>query len=156
MPQDPKQSDKHKGRFTFRFASVCFGISAVGEAFGLQDNTVMFGATVGGAGAFAYHLTYIILFAWLTVGLWRGSRSGLFALLATTIYYTIDRLQLILVGDSLNILLRNEMAGAEGLLPAADINYLVEILRISIIAFVLSWWGFVVYAYIRRSYFGIQ
>ena len=78
MPQVSEQPDKLKGRFTFRFASICFGISAAGEVFALHDNTVLFGATVGGAGAFTYHLTYTVLFAWLAVGLWRGSRSGLY------------------------------------------------------------------------------
>lgn len=156
MSNESNKSHESKGRFTFRFAAVCFGISAVGELLGLQDNTVLFGATVGGASAFAYHLIYIVLFAWLTVGLWSGRRSGYYALFATTLFYTIDRLQLLLIGDSLNVLLRNEMAGAEGLIPATDINYLLETLRISIVAFVLCWWGFVAYAYIRRSYFGIS
>jgi len=156
MPNESNNSHQSKGRFTFRFTAVCFGISAVGELLGLNDNTVLFGATVGGAGAFVYHLTYTVLFAWLTVGLWSGRQSGYYALLATTLFYTIDRLQLLLVGDSLNLMLRNEMAGAEGLIPATDITYLLEIFRISIVAFILCWWGFVAYAYIRRGYFGIN
>lgn len=147
---------KTKGQFTFRFTAVCFGISAISELFSLQDSTMLFGAMVGGAGVMIYHLIYIVLFAWLTIGLWKGSRSGYYVLIATTVFYTADRLQLLLVGNALKITLRQELAGTEGMLPAGDMNYILQVLSISIIAFIACWWSFVVYAYFRRSYFGIR
>ncbi len=149
-------TDAVKGRSTFRVTAVCFGFSAVGELFGLHDSTVLFGALVGGGGALVYHLVYTVLFAWLTIGLWTGSRSGYYVLIGTTVFYTVDRLQLLFVGNALKITLRQELAGSAGLLPTADMGYILQVLTISIIVLILCWWGFVMYAYFRRGYFGIR
>lgn len=149
-------TDAVKGRATFRFTAACFGLSAVSELFGLHDSTVLFGTVVGGAGALIYHLVYVVLFAWLTVGLWKGTRSGYYVLIAATVFYTLDRLQLLLVGDALKLTIRQMLVGHEDLLSPASVDYVVHVLSLSVIVFILCWWAFVVYAYFRRSYFGIR
>jgi hypothetical protein len=148
--------DAPKGRFTFRFAAVCFGLSAVSELFALSDNTILFGVLVGGIGAAAYHLLYIALFAWLTVGLWTGKRSGYHALIITTVVYTIDRLQLLFVGNGLEKSIHQELAGHEEILSAINMGQLMPMLTITILVIVLCWWAFVAYAYVRRGYFGFR
>lgn len=145
-----------KGRFTFRFAAVCFGLSAIWELLGLQTAVPLFGQIVGGTGAAIYHVVYTALFAGLAVGLWTGSRSGYYLLLATSGLYTVDRLQLLFVGDSLASIIRQELAGNEELLQFVSMDYLLQVLTISVIAIVLCWWGFIGYAYYRRDYFGIS
>lgn len=148
-------TDAPKGRFTFRFAAVCFGLSAIWEFLALHGGAFLFGREVGGPAAFVYHVVYTVLFAWLAYGLWTGNRSGYYALIATSILYTVDRLQLIFVGDLLTTLIRQQLAGEEALLQAVSVDYLVHVLTITIIVIVLCWWGFVGYAYYRRDYFGI-
>lgn len=145
-----------KGRFTFRFAAVCFGLSAAWELLVLQGEVLLFGEIVGGTGATAYHVVYAALFAWLAVGLWTGSRSGYYTLLATTLLYTMDRLQVLFVGDALTDIIRQQLAGHEDLLTAVGVDYFVQVLTVTIIAIVLCWWGFVGYATYRRDYFGIR
>ncbi len=149
-------TDRPKGQFTFRFAAVCFGLSAVWELFSLHEAALLFGAMVGGVGAAVYHVVYTVLFAWLTIGLWTGSRSGYYTLIATTIFYTVDRLQVLLVGNALELAIRQELAGQEDLLSAVGMNYVLRVLTITIIVFVLCWWAFLAYAYRRRSYFGVS
>lgn len=148
-------TDVRKGRFTFRFAAVCFGLSALWEIFSLRGDVPLFGQMVGGAGAVVYHALYIALFAWLAFGLWSGHRSGYYALFAASAVYTLDRLQLLFVGDMLATQIRQQLAGNEALLQQAGINYLMEVLTLTIVTIVICWWGFVGYAYFRRDYFGI-
>lgn len=146
-----------KGRFTFRFAAVCFGLSALWEALSLQGDVPLFGQMVGGAGVAVYHAVYVALFAWLTFGLWTGHRSGYYALFATSVVYTLDRLQLLFVGDMLAAQIRQQLGGNEALLQQVGmgVDYLLWVLTVTIITIVLCWWGFVGYAYFRRDYFGI-
>jgi hypothetical protein len=145
-----------KGRATFRFAAVCFGLSAIWELLALQGEALLFGKIVGGSGAVVYHVVYAALFAWLALGLWTGSRSGYYILLATTILYTVDRLQLLFVGDILAAQIRQQLAGHEELLQLVSMDYLLQVLTVTVLAIVLCWWGFVGYAYYRRDYFGIS
>ncbi len=147
---------ERKGRFTFRFAAVCFGLSALWELLSLQGEAPLFGQVVGGTGAAVYHFVYAALFAWLAVSLWSGSRSGYYILFATTILYTVDRLQLLFIDDTLATLIRRQLAGNEQLLQLVSVNDLLQMLTVAIIVIVLCWWGLVGYAYYRRDYFGIR
>lgn len=150
-------ADAPKGRFTFRFAAVCFGLSALWELMSLQERVPLFGQVVGGAGAAGYHIVYTAAFAGLAVGLWAGRRFGYYLLFVASALYTVDRLQLLFVGDALTGQIRDALGGDEQLLQQAGVNmgYLLQLLTIAIILFVICWWGFVGYAYYRRDYFGI-
>ena len=57
-----------KGRFTFRFAAVLFGLSAIWDLLTVQGETILFGQVVGGMAVAIYHLIYVVLFAWLAFG----------------------------------------------------------------------------------------
>lgn len=148
-------ADAPKGRFTFRFAAVCFGLSAAWELLSLQSQALLFGNVAGGPVAWAYHIVYAALFAWLGFGLWVGHRSALHVLFAAAVLYTVDRLQLLFVGDALAAQIRQEFAGNEQLLQVVSVDYLLQVLTFTVMAIVLCWWGFVGYAYYRRDYFGI-
>lgn len=145
-----------KGRFTFRFAAVCFGLSAAAELLSLGDPALLFGAEVGGMGAAVYHLVYAVLFAWLAGGLWGGWRSAYYTLIATTVFYTVDRVQLVVFRDALEASIRQLFTGHEEILAAVNMGDLLQILNLMIAVFVLCWWGFVAYAHFRRAYFGIR
>lgn len=175
-------ADAPKGRFTFRFAAVCFGLSAALEAWGLPGQVTLFGRVVGGAGAIIYHAVYVALFAWLAYALWVGVRSGYYVLLGTAVLYTVDRLQLLFVGDALPQLVRQQVVQSEAQLqqaleqlrPMFAANELAfvreqivqnqallqtavqQLLTVAILFILLCWWGFVGYAWYRRDYFGIN
>jgi hypothetical protein len=149
-------TDTPKGRFTFRFAAVCFGLSAAAELLSLGDAALLFGAEIGGTGAAIYHLAYAALFAWLAGGLWSGWRSAYYTLIATTVLYTVDRVQLVAFRDALEASIRRLFTGHEDILAAINMGELLQILNLMIAAFVLCWWGFVAYACLRRAYFGIR
>lgn len=149
-------ADAPKGRFTFRFAAVCFGLSAAAELLSLADPALLFGVEVGGTGAAVYHLVYAAPFAWLAAGLWSGWRSAYYTVIATTILYTVDRLQLVIFRDALETSIRRMFAGHEEILAAVNMGDLLQVLNLMIAAFVLCWWGFVAYAHFRRDYFGIR
>lgn len=145
-----------KGRFTFRFAAFCFGLSAVWELINLQDEALLFGHAFAGVVAAIYHLIYAALFGWLLVGMWQGRRSGYYALVATTIVYTVDRLQGLFVGNVLETLLREQLAGNAELTNIISVEEIMRTVTLTTLAMILCWWGFVAYAYYRREYFGIR
>lgn len=174
-------ADVKKGLFTFRFAAVCFALSAAWEAWGLRGPVPLFGHMVGGGGAIAYHIAYVVLFAWLGYSLWVGARSGYYALMGTAALYAADRLQLLFAGDGLRHLVHEQIVQMEAQLQQAmdqlqfafssnDLALVreqvmqneaqlqaavVQLLTVTIVLFLLGWAGFVVYAYYRRAYFGI-
>ncbi len=145
-----------KGRFTFRFAAVCFALSAVFELLNLQDEALLFGHIVGGAPAAVYHVAYAALFTWLVIGLWNGTRAGYHALLIATVVYTVDRLQALLVGDTLATSLRQQVVQHPEVLQVVSVDDLVRVVTMTMLAMLLGWWGFAGYAYYRRDYFGVR
>lgn len=144
-----------KGRFTFRFAAACFALSAVFELVNLQDATILFGHILGTVPTAAYHVIYAALFAWLAVGLWKGTRSGYYALLVTTIFYTVDRLQAVIMSNALVDFLRQQVAEYPQVSLMVSVDDLAQIITMTTLAILVCWWGFVAYAYCRRDYFGI-
>jgi hypothetical protein len=149
-------ADVPKGRFTFRFAAVCFGLSAVWELLDLSGEVFLAGRFVGGTGAAVYHVVYAALFAWLMIGLWAGRRSGYYTLMVTTVFVTVDRLQVLFIGNALEKIIRQQMAGNEDLLAAVSMGDLIQVLTLTTVVIVLCWWGFAGYAYFRCEYFGIH
>ncbi len=145
-----------KGRFTFRFSAACFALSAVFELLSLQEDVFLLGNIVGGIGAAIYHIIYAALFGWLTIGLWRATPSGYYSLLATSAIYTLDRAQVLLVGDALGTSLRQQVAEHPEVLQVTSVEDLVRVVSLTMLAMVTCWWGFVAYAYYRREYFGIH
>src|SRR6266566_6981114 len=145
-----------KGRFTFRFAAVCFALSALFELLNLQDQALLFGHIVGGIPAVFYHIVYAVLFAWLAMGLWNGTRSGYYALFVASIIYTVDRLQIVMVGDTLAMSLRQQVAQYPEVLQIITVDDLARMMTMTTLVLLICWWGFVGYAYYRRDYFGIS
>ena len=148
-------AEKTKGRFTFRFAAVCFALSAVFELLNLQEEAILFGQIVSGLPVAVYHLVYVTLFAVLTHGLWTGSRLGYRALWIASVIYTMDRLQMLFVGDALADSLRRQLAAYPEVLQMTSMGELMHLLTLTTLAFLIGWWAFVGYAWYRRAYFGI-
>ena len=144
---------RRKGHFTFRTAAAFFALSALLELAGTTLPVPLFGEFRGGAVAAVYHLIYALLFLILAVGLWTAKPWGYHAIFIGGVLYTLDKLQFLMSGnvtqDFVNMLFR----GQEQLLQAVGRDMVMLSLTLVVIAFVLGWWGFAYYAYLRRSYF---
>jgi len=147
-------STSPKGRVTFRIAAVLSAISAVWELLTLQVEALLFGAVIGGAAAAAYHVFYALLFGWLALGLWRGTRAGYYTVIVAAVIYTADRLQAVVARDALATFVRGQFAGREDLLQTIGMDFLLQSITLMTLVVVACWWGFVGYAYYRRQYFG--
>lgn len=142
-----------KGRFTFRTAAVLFALSALFDLVGMTQPVALFGEFRGGTAALAYHLIYALLFLVLAVGLWTAKPWGYHAIFIGGALYTLDKLQFLLSGKATQDFLRTQFRGQEPLLQAVGPEMVMLSLTLVTIAFVLGWWGFAYYAYLRRSYF---
>ncbi|MGA9263065.1 MAG: hypothetical protein WBV95_13910 [Desulfobacterales bacterium] len=142
-----------KGKWTFRTAAVFFVISALTELVPPTAPVPLFGAMQGGPVALFYHLFYAGLYVGLGVGLWQAKLWGYTLLLFTTGVYTLDRLQLLLFREAVLADLMRKPGPLGEVLAAVDSHLLLTVFTVATLMILLCWWGFAVYAYLRRDYF---
>ncbi len=145
--------DRSKGRFTFRTAAVFFVLSALIELAGWAMPAPLFGELRAGIAAQGYHLLYVLLFLVLAAGLWTARRWGYHAVFVGGAFYTLDKLQFLLSGEATQNFVLMQFRGQEPLLQAVGSDMVMLSLTLVTLAFVLGWWGFAAYTYLRRSYF---
>ena len=142
-----------KGKWTFRTAAVLFIISALTEIVPPTAPVPLFGAMSGSAVALFYHLFYAGLYVSLGVGLWQARPWGYTLVLFTTGVYTLDRLQLLLFRKAVLADLLRKPGPIGEVLAAVDSHLLLTVFTAATLMILLCWWGFAVYAYLRRDYF---
>ena len=141
---------KKKGEGTMRLSAVLFLIGGVFELFQPTNKIPLLHA--GGVLAVLYHLTFASVFAGLGIGLWKAKRWGYPLVFVATALYTIDKIldmfdtegrdaQLAQFRDQLSLL------GNDLVRSINKTLVLVTLLQIA------SFWGFAIYARIRREYF---
>lgn len=147
--------DRKKGHFTFRTAAVLLMASAALELLSITSEVPLFGEIRSGISAGIYHVVYAVLFLALGVGLWRARKWGYTLVFVTTALYTVDKLQLVLGRQALEIFVKAQMTGFEDQLQAQGINeaLIMQAIVLMAIVVVLCWWGFALYAWRRRGYF---
>mgnify|MGYP001571757649 CR=1 FL=1 len=148
-----EKPSRHKGYFTFRTAAALFALSALFEIVGMTQPVPLFGAFRGGTAALAYHLVYALLFLALAVGLWTAKPWGYQTLLIGGVLYSLDKLQFLMIGNVTQEFVNMIFRGQEQLLQSVGRDVVTLSLTLVVISFVLGWWGFAYYAYLRRSYF---
>ena len=148
-------TDRKKGHFTFRTAAVLLMASAALELLSITSEVPLFGEIRSGISAGIYHVVYAVLFLALGVGLWRARKWGYTLVFVTTALYTVDKLQLVLGRQALEIFVKAQMTGFEDQLQAQGINeaLIMQAIVLMAIVVVLCWWGFALYAWRRRGYF---
>jgi hypothetical protein len=142
-----------KGKWTFRTAAVLFVISALTEMIPPTAPVPLFGAVSGGAVAQFYHLFNAGLYVVLGVGLWQARPWGYSLVLFTTGVYTLDRLQLLVFRKAVLTDLLSKPGPLREILAAVDSHLLLTAFTAATLMILLCWWGFAVYAYLRRDYF---
>lgn len=148
-----EKPSRRKGHFTFRTAAVFFALSALIELVGLTVPAPLFGEFRGGVAAVVYHLIYASLFLTLAVGLWTARPWGYHLIFIGGALYTLDKLQFLMSGNVTQEFINTVFRGQEQLLNAVGPDMVMLSLTLVVLAFVLGWWGFAYYAYLRRSYF---
>ncbi len=145
--------DRSRGRFTFRTAAAFFALSALLELAGATIPVPLFGEFRGGIAALGYHTIYVLLFLALAVGVWTARPWGYHAIFIGGLLYTLDKLQFLMSGNITQEFVNTVFRGQEELLRTVGPDMVMLSLTLVVIAFVLGWWGFAYYAYLRRSYF---
>lgn len=146
-------TDRSRGRFTFRTAAAFFALSALIELAGATVPAPLFGEFRGGIVALGYHAIYVLLFLALAIGLWTARSWGYHAIFIGGLLYTLDKLQFLMSGSITQELVDIMFRGQEQLLQAVGPDMVMLSLTLVVSAFVLGWWGFAYYAYLRRAYF---
>ena len=140
-------NDRPKGYFTLRFAGLFFFLSAVLEVASATSEVPLFGAMRGGLPAILYHLVYALLFTVIGAGLWQLRAWCPTAVLAGTLFLSIDRLIFVL-GD--------RTLGYKQLLGMVEAEMLDSVVLAATVATIVCWWGFAVYVLMRRDSFGAR
>ncbi|MGD8970350.1 MAG: hypothetical protein PVG01_03000, partial [Desulfobacterales bacterium] len=89
----------------------------------------------------------------LGVGLWQARPWGYTLVLFATGVYTLDRLQLLLFRKAVLADLLRKPGPIGEVFAAVDSHLLVAVFTAATLMILLCWWGFAVYAYLRRDYF---
>jgi hypothetical protein len=144
-----------KGRFTFRTAAVLFLLSALLEIFSVTSEVALWGALRGGIVAVIWHLVYISLFLGLGVGLWRAKPWGYKLVFVGTLFYTLDKVSNLFYMDFMKAWLMQQFNRYEDIWQLIDIGIVLQIFTLLMLLIVACWWGFAVYTYLRREYFGL-
>ena len=144
-----------KGRFTFRTAAVLFLLSALLEIFSVTSRVALWGAFRGGIVAVIWHLVYFSLFLGLGVGLWRAKPWGYKLVFVGTLFYTLDKVSTLFYTDFMKVWLMQQFSRYEDIWQLIDIGTVLQIFTLIMLLFVACWWGFAVYTYLRREYFGL-
>ncbi|MFH0795069.1 MAG: hypothetical protein V2A74_13675, partial [bacterium] len=120
---------------------------------GLTSGVPLFGAVRGGAAAVIYHLIYVGLFVAMGAGLWNAAPWGLNVMLAGTIYYTLDSLRYLFDRPAREAYMAQQLQGFGDLFDRADLNSYLHMMTLMTVLFIVCWWGFLLYLYMRRDYF---
>ena len=155
-PARDKRSSPTGSSFTIRTAAVFFLVSAVLEGLSLTDAVPLFGAIRSGAVALLYHLLYTGLFFAIGAGLWQARPWGYRVMLGGTVFYSVDKILYLLDRQARDAELSGLLDDYGGFLDVVDPSSVMRLMDLTTLLFVLGLWGFMLYLYFKRSYFGIS
>ena len=144
---------KVKGRTTIRIAAVLFILSALLELVSVNAEAPLFGGVRGGTVALVYHITYVVAFLAVGIGLWRAQAWGYWAVMATTALYTLDKLQFLLARETMTSYMMKTLSDLPQLTQAVPKEQLFGAFIMIYLTFIACWWGFAFYIHVRRGYF---
>lgn len=143
------KSPVHGSRFTMRTAAFFFFISGLVEMSSLSSGVSLFGEVRVGPVAIFYHLLFIGLYIGMGTGLWGAKPWGLKIMIAGAAVYTLDRILYLFDGQA-NANIVNDYGNLLGVEAQGMISMVTSLVTALTLA---SWWGFIIYLYIKRDYF---
>ena len=151
----PVAAPRIKGRFTMQSTGAFFALSGLFSLAYLTSEVPLFGAMRGGTVAVGYNLFFAILFLGMGFGLIAAKPWGFQLLLTGTVLYTLDKVLFLLDAKA-----RAGYLAASGVTKEVaaliDTSMIDQAYMTATLVSVACWWGFVLYAYLRRSYFQQQ
>ena len=148
---DPEVRRDLKGRFTIRTAAVLFLLSAIFELVLVTAEAPWFGAMRGGPPIVLYHLLFVAVFVGMGLGLWTGTRWGYWTVLAGTAIYSLDKIRYLLDRQGRAAEILYQLRDFPDITDVLDMSVLLNMSSIMTATFVLCWWGFAVYIYVRMK-----
>ena len=145
-----------KGRFTIRTAAVFFALSALLEILAVRVPVPIAGALRAGLAGGAYPAADAVLLLTVGVGLWTASRWGANAVYLATAIYSLDRLRYVRDHAGRQAELLGQLAGYPEIVETVGVNLLLQVGALMTLLFVVCWWGFAIYIYVRRGYFALE
>ncbi|MBU0996373.1 MAG: hypothetical protein KJ737_28060 [Proteobacteria bacterium] len=142
-----------KGKFTFKTAAFFFFISMAFELYNILNETTILGMSVAHIPAIISHLIYIGIFGSMGVGLWYAKNWGPKAVYGGTAFYSLDMLLYVLNRDGIEDGLIKNLATYGVELQGSDIDQLMLMITMVVLAVIACWWGFALFTHIRRGYF---
>lgn len=162
FPEVARKAPARPGAGTVRLAGVFLLGSAALELWGVRDPVALAGAVRTGTGAVALHVLFAALYAVMGAGLLSLRRWGMWAFLAGTAAYTVERLAFVLSDATLRawagIQLSGmddlaELGGMAGAQELLDPDLSVRMARWTALALLACWWGLAAYVWLRRGLF---
>lgn len=154
--QEPASGEDRKGAFTIRTAAVFFILSAILELISMISEVSIAGRVLVGLMATVYHLFYGSLFFGMGLGLWKGKKWGLKMMLVGTVLYTIEKTVYLLNKEAQLAEIERVSSQFGDLVDLVGIELILQMTNWTFLLILGCWWGFMVYLYIRRAYFGYQ
>lgn len=146
-----------KGRFTIRSAGTLFLLSAAFEIWSITSSIPLFGAIRSGTLAISYHLLFMALYLTIGIGLLVPKQWCYKATFVGAIFSTLDKVLFLLDRKSIDIYLFQQLGESyNSIIQTIGMSTIYQVVILATLMFIASWWGFVLYLYIRRDYFYSQ
>ncbi len=146
-----RRASASKSNFTIASTGWLLLLSGAWSLLTLTSPVALFGALRGGLVAVLYNGTFGALFLVMGYALtWRKSWA-LRATAATSVAYTLDKLGLLL-DPSARAAALGEVGGMLGELGPM----IQQVMVMTTLVFLIGWWSFVLYLYVRRDYFVVH
>jgi len=142
--------DKFKSvRSTTRIASAFFLISGLAESVSIGAGVQLFGTVHSGTIASLYHLLFMAVYFGMGVSLWVAKPWSFHVIWIGTVIYSLDKIMALFANQETTTLLSKY----ESILGSGAQETINLIVYASILVSLASWWGFMLYIYIKRDYF---
>ncbi len=145
--------DPPKGRFTIRSAGLFFFLSAIFQLLSMKSGVPFLDEMLCGGLAVFYHLIYFLIFAGMGFVLWTANGHGVTVIFAGTLVFSIEKILLLIHPQTLQLAIDQLTSFRPDLILMIGPDTLKEPIIFINLLFLLSWWGFAFYIFLRREYF---
>lgn len=144
------RTDKYRGvKFTTRFAAIFFLLSAIGEIMSINSGVHVFGSPQNGTQAVLYHLTYIIIYLGMGIGLFVRKPWAYWTLWTGTGIYSLDKIINLFVDQETATI----MSKYGDILGASGMDTIDLAMKAATLISLLCFWGFMGYVWYHRNFY---
>lgn len=155
QPAARAPAPQRKGKATIRLAGAFFILSAAYELATVTSQVPLAGEMRSGAWALIYHMVFAAAFAATGAGLLVGKPWGFWTTMGVTALYTLERAAFLVDGRAKDAYVRASMGDLTAYRDIIDPELVRTMLNLNVALFIACWWGFALYIYVRRAYFGV-